>query len=123
MIPARIAPAGRWEAALADDGSGACWDDLLTPAETARLLRNSVKTLERWRSQGVGPPYVKQHGFKIGYRRSDLAAYLAACVVRPDGWSNGDNFLCQCSHLAHTAGSISEEGEPLSTESDSVSEG
>lgn len=97
MIPARIAPAGRWGSALADDGNGRYWDDLLTPAEAARLLRNSVKTLERWRSQGVGPPYVKQHGFKIGYRRSDLAAYLAACVVQPIGATREDKFVCQCS--------------------------
>ena len=66
-----------------DHGGTAGWDELLTPVEAARLLRNSPKTLERWRSQGVGPAYVKQHGFKIGYLRSSLAVYLAACVVSP----------------------------------------
>lgn len=34
-------------------------NELLTPAEAAERLRVSVSTMARWRSQQVGPPYVR----------------------------------------------------------------
>jgi hypothetical protein len=41
---------------------------LLTEAETARLLCQSPRTLQAWRIQGAGPPYVKI-GRCVRYRR------------------------------------------------------
>lgn len=32
---------------------------LLTPAELAKTLRLSVRTLENWRLRGWGPPYIR----------------------------------------------------------------
>jgi len=54
-------------------------DDLLTPhdiVEESRGLINS-RTLERWRSTGQGPAFVKV-GHKVAYRRRDYRAWLDA---------------------------------------------
>jgi hypothetical protein len=53
---------------------------LLSQRDTARRLNVSVRTLERWRVNGGGPPFVK-YGRKVGYRDPDLEAWLAAHVV------------------------------------------
>jgi len=52
--------------------------DLLTPEETAQLLRLSVHTLSTWRSRGRfgGPPWVEVGGL-IRYRRADLDCWLS----------------------------------------------
>ena len=50
--------------------------DLLTQDETAEFLRANARTLERCRSEGGGPTFVKV-GRKVVYRLSDLEAYLA----------------------------------------------
>ncbi|NRP15041.1 Helix-turn-helix domain protein [Marinobacterium sp. xm-a-152] len=39
----------------------------------------SETTLERWRSQGVGPVFLKLHG-RIVYREQDLEAYEEQCL-------------------------------------------
>ena len=39
----------------------------------------SEATLERWRSIGVGPAFLKLHG-RIVYREQDLEAYEEQCV-------------------------------------------
>jgi len=39
----------------------------------------SETTLERWRSQGVGPVFLKLHG-RIVYREQDLEAYENQCL-------------------------------------------
>lgn len=46
--------------------------------EAAALLRLSVATLNRYRSQGKGPRYVKTPGYsgKILYRLDDLIAWI-----------------------------------------------
>jgi hypothetical protein len=43
--------------------------------DAARLLNRSARTLESWRSQGVGPVYLR--GGKIRYALTDLAEFLA----------------------------------------------
>ena len=53
---------------------------LLTPAETAKVLRISVRTLERYRNEGVGPRYVKV-GRRVLYRENDIADWLEAHAV------------------------------------------
>jgi predicted site-specific integrase-resolvase len=51
-------------------------DLLLTPAQVAVKLGASPRTLERWRKDGTGPVFVKL-GHRVGYKDSDLAAFIA----------------------------------------------
>lgn len=50
-------------------------DDLLTTEELAEILHTSWRTLARWRSERIGPPYVRA-GHRILYRRSDVDEWL-----------------------------------------------
>lgn len=50
-------------------------DQLYTPDETAGLLRSNPRTLERWRSTGDGPAFVKL-GRRVCYRQADLQAFI-----------------------------------------------
>jgi hypothetical protein len=59
-------------------------DDFLTTDEAAVLLRRTTKTLEQWRWQQKGPPYVRQSGRAIVYRRGDLMDWSRAKTVRHD---------------------------------------
>jgi hypothetical protein len=54
---------------MADD------DPLFLPTEAAKKLRSNPRTLERWRTAGVGPSFVKI-GHRVAYRGSDLSSYL-----------------------------------------------
>lgn len=47
-----------------------------TPDEAAKALRTSVRTLERRRLDGSGPPFVKLGG-RILYRPEDIDAWAA----------------------------------------------
>lgn len=47
----------------------------LTTAEAADYLRQSPRTLIRWRGLRVGPPWTKA-GQRVLYRRADLDAWL-----------------------------------------------
>ena len=49
-------------------------DELLTTEEAAEDLRNSPRTLERYRVTGEGPRFLKI-GKLVRYRRSDLVAW------------------------------------------------
>ncbi len=42
----------------------------------------SVSRLQRWRSEKIGPPYLKMAG-RILYRVSDIEAYEQSCLVIP----------------------------------------
>lgn len=55
-------------------------DDMIPPAEAARVLQQKKTTLATWRSQGKGPRYLKvgRHPF---YLRHDLRAWLATQLV------------------------------------------
>lgn len=51
---------------------------LLSPKEAAHLLGCSRKTLEAWRLQGKGPPYLKIGGklrARVQYRPADLEVW------------------------------------------------
>jgi hypothetical protein len=50
---------------------------LLSEADAARYLNLSPRTLERWRSTGEGPRYVKQSR-RISYDQRVLDAWIAA---------------------------------------------
>lgn len=42
----------------------------------------SVSRIQRWRSQKIGPPYIKMMG-RVLYRVSDIEAYEQSCLVIP----------------------------------------
>lgn len=50
---------------------------LLAPAQTAELLGVGIKTLERWRSTGDGPRFVKLSPGTVRYRAADLNLFIA----------------------------------------------
>jgi excisionase family DNA binding protein len=54
---------------------------MLTVHEAADYLRLSRRTLERYRTSGFGPKFVKC-GRSVRYRQSDLEEWIAARVVR-----------------------------------------
>jgi predicted DNA-binding transcriptional regulator AlpA len=53
---------------------------LLTPAEAAELLGTTTRTLGQQRFEHRGPDYIKLGG-KIGYRLSDIDAYIMRSLV------------------------------------------
>ena len=53
---------------------------LLSTRDAAAYLALSPRTLEKWRSRGVGPAY-SRIGRRVVYRRDDLDAFVAAGVV------------------------------------------
>jgi excisionase family DNA binding protein len=55
--------------------------DLLTVQQVSELTGISVETLNQWRSQRKGPPYLKVEGKLVRYRRADLLEYFEACRV------------------------------------------
>ena len=59
--------------AVPDSGQGP-GSGFLLQAELARRWRLSVRTLEKWRSSGRGPPYLKLGG-RVVYRNEDILAY------------------------------------------------
>ena len=52
-------------------------NELLLPAEAAKLLRVSVGTLRDWRYLKTGPAYIKA-GARVLYDLHDLERYLNA---------------------------------------------
>ncbi|MEU9406194.1 helix-turn-helix domain-containing protein [Streptomyces sp. NPDC048281] len=60
---------------------GADPEELLTPAQTAVLVKLSVGTLKDKRWKGTGPRYIKLspgQGGRIRYRRGDVSAWIEA---------------------------------------------
>jgi hypothetical protein len=52
---------------------------VLTPEQAAAALNVPERTIERWRSTGAGPRFVKL-GRRVAYRPVDLAAFVEAQV-------------------------------------------
>ncbi|MGH6743496.1 helix-turn-helix transcriptional regulator [Novosphingobium sp.] len=50
---------------------------LLSPSRTAEVLGVGLKTLERWRSTGEGPRFVKLSPGTVRYRAIDLNTFVA----------------------------------------------
>jgi hypothetical protein len=53
--------------------------EMLTPVEVATILSMSVESLANWRSQGVGPPFMKKTEStkaRVLYRREDLLKWI-----------------------------------------------
>ncbi|WP_207760021.1 helix-turn-helix domain-containing protein [Bifidobacterium primatium] len=57
-------------------------ENLLTPAQVAKILGIPVSTLSRWRSERRELPYVKI-GRVVRYRPCDLAEWLETKIVHP----------------------------------------
>lgn len=55
---------------------------LLSTHEAAEFVQNSSRTFSRWRSQGVGPSYIRVGG-KIRYRKGDLDDWITRHRVQP----------------------------------------
>lgn len=53
-------------------------DELLTQREVAEMLKVAVRTLERWRQDGSGPPFVRVGPRAIRYRRTAVEQWLEA---------------------------------------------
>lgn len=52
-------------------------DDLLPPAEVARILGIEPSTLQTWRRLRKGPPWVRVAHRTVRYPRTALEQYLA----------------------------------------------
>jgi DNA-binding transcriptional MerR regulator len=64
-------------------------DPLLTQRQAAEYLNLSIRTLQRWRTEGIGPPsIVLPNGYRR-YRRSTLDRWLAKHGDRPGGRPGG----------------------------------
>jgi hypothetical protein len=50
--------------------------EYLTPAQAAQLLGVKVNTLEIWRTQGRGPPFVKLSRNAVRYERARVLRYM-----------------------------------------------
>ena len=55
-------------------------DDLLTERQAAELLTVSSRTLQSWRSDGLGPPFTRV-GRSVRYPHKGLLEYLAENTV------------------------------------------
>lgn len=55
---------------------------LLTQRETSRVLHISQRTLQKWRSEGRGPRWLRV-GRRIWYRPADIEEWLDEQVVDP----------------------------------------
>jgi len=55
---------------------------LITASDVKDQIGTSVNTLANWRSEGVGPKYIKV-GHMVKYRQSDIDAWLTSKTVTP----------------------------------------
>jgi hypothetical protein len=56
-------------------------DEMLPPAEVAKIFHTTEASLAQMRYRGHGPKFIKV-GARILYRRSDIRAYLDANTVQ-----------------------------------------
>jgi hypothetical protein len=57
-------------------------DEFLTTEEAAKKLKRSAKTLEYWRTAGLGPPFYRQQR-GVRYLLSEILAWGVSCRVAP----------------------------------------
>jgi predicted DNA-binding transcriptional regulator AlpA len=57
-------------------------NNILTTAELAHQLKRSPETLERWRRERRGPPYLRLAGKGVLYDKSAVEAWLQAQSVQ-----------------------------------------
>lgn len=56
---------------------------VLSESEASEYLGVSVRTLQRWRAEGIGPVYIDYYGSMIHYRRTDLDEFIKARSIAP----------------------------------------
>jgi len=56
----------------------------IRPRQLADRWLLHITTLDRWRSEGKGPPYLKLRG-RVLYRLADVEDYEARCLLRSPG--------------------------------------
>jgi len=56
-------------------------DQILTPQQTAEHTGLSMPSLQRMRSEGTGPCFIKLGPRRVGYRISDINAWLETRVA------------------------------------------
>jgi predicted DNA-binding transcriptional regulator AlpA len=54
--------------------------ELLTPKEISQLLKISIHTLAKWRSQGQGPDYVKT-GKSVKYSLDTIGNWISEKTI------------------------------------------
>ena len=57
-------------------GLGEAQEPLLTQRQAAAYLNVSIRTLQRWRQQGIGPPSIRLPNGYLRYRLADLYQWL-----------------------------------------------
>ena len=57
-------------------------DEFLTTEEAAKKLKRSAKTLEYWRTAGLGPPFYRQQR-SVRYLLSEIMAWGTSRRVAP----------------------------------------
>ena len=57
-------------------------DEFLTTDEAAKRLKRSAKTLEYWRTAGLGPPFYRQQR-SVRYLASEVMTWGASSRVNP----------------------------------------
>ncbi len=72
------------------------WGPIVNQTKVAQHIGVSSRTVERWRANGDGPPFVRLGQRRVGYRVADVeawasrrvhpsrAAEMAAAARRPD---------------------------------------
>jgi hypothetical protein len=64
--------------------------DTLTEKELASRWKITARTLQAWRTKGIGPRFIRIGERSVFYRMKDVAAYESANVVGhaipPEGW-------------------------------------
>jgi len=58
-------------------------DEYITERALAELWGIKRNTLQKWRSAGVGPKYIKRVG-RIVYRKADLAEFERDYTIQPE---------------------------------------
>jgi predicted DNA-binding transcriptional regulator AlpA len=56
----------------------------LSPRDVEQEFGFAIRTLEKWRGESKGPPWI-QTGRLVRYRRTDIEAWLDANTIRPKG--------------------------------------
>jgi excisionase family DNA binding protein len=59
-------------------------DRLLTQREAAEYLHYGVRTLQRWRREGIGPSSIKLPNGQRRYRKADLDEWLKRYGSNPE---------------------------------------
>lgn len=63
-------------------------DRLLSQSEAAEFLGAAKRTLESWRAQRKGPPFIAISRRCVRYRLADISAWLERHVVATDNGSS-----------------------------------